>query len=507
MTLNGDNVSDYYLRIEGVNLSNFIEDTYDLSTIRGGALTLLKSIEKIERLLGELNAADVKKITSSASIGLFRFRAEDRSISTIKEAVNQCLMPGDDTLPSRHVTFVVDITKFDTDFKRTQTKVTVLNRFNQFKQLTIIIPEKNACRIGSYCDLDYIRPGRTEVFKGDEKFICSDSVVARRDFGKNQKKSFYYDLMNRFGLEVELLYDFVDTFEELSTGYKDQVLDRKMCVIYLDGNHFGQIRKTCDSDTQLTDFSQDIERKRASFLAEVFNRFNHDPRFISTENTYRIEILRWGGDEVTLVVPACLGWEVLSLFYDFSAEWTSIVGRAGLRHAGGMVFCHHKAPIHRVVRLAETLASNAKAADRARNIFQYEVLESFDHIGNDILAYRKTRIPFDLPKPEKETGPWIKLFSLSGQDMQSIQKFFHQIREQLPKNKIYQVLYQPGSPDTAEHDKALESVTKRIKKLYGPEVFRLLESLSAYFHGHIPLTFYHLYALWDYLPEAKRNEA
>lgn len=36
---------EYYLSVEAVNLDNFISDTADLSTIRGGGLLLLHAID------------------------------------------------------------------------------------------------------------------------------------------------------------------------------------------------------------------------------------------------------------------------------------------------------------------------------------------------------------------------------------------------------------------------------------------------------------------------------
>ena len=41
----------FYLRVEAVNLSHFINDTNDLSTIRGGSLLLLEAMEKVEGII------------------------------------------------------------------------------------------------------------------------------------------------------------------------------------------------------------------------------------------------------------------------------------------------------------------------------------------------------------------------------------------------------------------------------------------------------------------------
>jgi len=41
----------FYLRIEAVNLSHFINDTNDLSTTRGGSLLLLEAMDKVEDII------------------------------------------------------------------------------------------------------------------------------------------------------------------------------------------------------------------------------------------------------------------------------------------------------------------------------------------------------------------------------------------------------------------------------------------------------------------------
>ena len=50
----------YYLRVESVNLSYFIDDTNDLSTTRGGGLLLLEAMEMVEGVIEELSPKKVK---------------------------------------------------------------------------------------------------------------------------------------------------------------------------------------------------------------------------------------------------------------------------------------------------------------------------------------------------------------------------------------------------------------------------------------------------------------
>ena len=43
-------MNSFLLRMEGVNLSNFVFDTQDLSTIRGGGLLLLDAALRVEEM-------------------------------------------------------------------------------------------------------------------------------------------------------------------------------------------------------------------------------------------------------------------------------------------------------------------------------------------------------------------------------------------------------------------------------------------------------------------------
>jgi hypothetical protein len=57
-----------------VNLSNFIYDTQDLSTIRGGGLLLLDVAEKVSKYLQE-KGCKVQPAVHGASTGLFEIEA------------------------------------------------------------------------------------------------------------------------------------------------------------------------------------------------------------------------------------------------------------------------------------------------------------------------------------------------------------------------------------------------------------------------------------------------
>lgn len=55
----------YYLRVEGVNLGNFVNDTNDLATIRGGSLLLLEAMELVEEtIVQEIPSTDASDVDS-----------------------------------------------------------------------------------------------------------------------------------------------------------------------------------------------------------------------------------------------------------------------------------------------------------------------------------------------------------------------------------------------------------------------------------------------------------
>ena len=54
----------YFLRVEGVNLGNFVNDTDDLATIRGGSLLLLESMTCVENEINRIipiSSAEMQK--------------------------------------------------------------------------------------------------------------------------------------------------------------------------------------------------------------------------------------------------------------------------------------------------------------------------------------------------------------------------------------------------------------------------------------------------------------
>ena len=125
----------YFLRIEGVNLNNFVGDTQDLSTIRGGGLLLLDATQHIEEALNrQLPNINLKEITTGASIGVYEFDTDVGAQETVKNAVLKCL---EQEKGLRHSTIVVDVQRAGTDeeFEYDLQALTARNRWQQMQSL------------------------------------------------------------------------------------------------------------------------------------------------------------------------------------------------------------------------------------------------------------------------------------------------------------------------------------------------------------------------------------
>ena len=140
-------------------------------------------------------------------------------------------------------------------------------------------------------------------------------------------------------------------------------------------------REHCKTAQSQRDFSVGLRRRQAGFLADLLDVVRTDADWKNGE-AIRLETLLWGGDEIVWVTPAWRGWRLLTMFYESAKAW-QLLGKS-VTHSAGLVFCHHKAPIHEIVHLAKELNGMVKEKGRrqkARNLFAYQVLESFDHIG------------------------------------------------------------------------------------------------------------------------------
>jgi len=485
---------DYYLRMAGVNFSNFVYDTNNLSTIRGGSLLLLNAVAEVEKKFEELKA-----ISTGASVGLFEFKAEgDNAATTLRDDVKKYLATDANF---KFATIMVDVIKADSDFKKDREKLVALNRWSQMQMPRFVLPvvEEDAVK---ECAIDRVRPAKEVDYKGENKIMVSDSVFARRSYGKGQKQKFYEAVLKKH-LErseesnIAKKMKFVNDLDKLTNDGADGKikgnLHHKMAIIHIDGNGFRKIQNDqCKNPSDLKKFDQLIKTYRTEFLEKLLE-IQKDEEDWKFKGGHRLEILLWGGDEFILAVPAWQGWKTLSVFYDMAKDWKLKLAEKSedLTHSAGVVFCHHNAPIHRIKKLAEDLTNKAAKARKddkgvvdKGNWVAYQVLESYDYVAGDLLEFRRSY----LPEKVHLDNILIDGTKMSEIDPKSIAK----LKENISRKKLFKLVQSAISQDEEKTIKAI----KEFEDSLGEQDHNILNEFGN--SGGI-VKWIHLLQLWDYI--------
>jgi len=431
---------NYLLRVEAVNLGHFVYDTNKIQPTRGGSFLLLDSVQQ---LAGKTIAGvKLEKITTGASIGLYRFTADN---GVKPEDVADEALKVLNTATGNHATFAVAYVKDTGDFKKDllllQTKV----RWQQYQQPTLILPEEKSAK--EECAYDGVRPGVVKIPTPQGKILStSDSVSHRKTEGGKLRERIYSRILNK-----EITCKFTEDIEELAAPNNMGNLDNKIAFIYLDGNKFTKIRtELCGSAKDLTDFGNAVENPRKKFLQQLLERAVSDDDF-QNNKSIRLETLLWGGDELEIIIPAWKGWDVLHDFFD-TMKYVNFIKeapgeKAPLTHAGGIVFCNCKAPIREIRRMAHELSDMAKDAIKPafatiesiktqvshekHDTFHFLALESFDTVGGKIKPFAQTYFGKTI---------WQNM-RLNKEDMDKLYEAIDTMKKNgFPRNKIFDIV-------------------------------------------------------------------
>ncbi len=439
----------YLLRMEGVNLDNFVYDTNDLATIRGGSWLLLDAPKQVEKFLSNHVSQKITLITQGASWGLLEIIAEENDALSIVSKVRKFLAEADEF---KHATFVVDILpcEKEEEFSKVRDRLEALNKQRQLQSPSVICPALSPDKLkGNVCQFDYVSPA-VEMFSDQ---AMGASVKIRREKGR-AKQQWYLEIC---GLKNEkdlpsLAPDF-STIACSKSGVEYGSLDGKMAVIYLDGNGFGKKQRDfCKTIERQKQFDQDLRvRLQNSTLRTLLKEISKKKNWVNNGWDLRLETLLWGGDEICWVVPAWQGWWFLARFFqEVKAHWT--LDGEPLTLGGGLVFCSHKAPIHRITALAKKLGDMAKG-DRSKNRIALQVLESFDSVGEDFNSFRN----------KQYTPPGIAPSALviDGESMMNLLDSASFIKDKIPKRQLYRLVslfYHPNSEDEQNLIRGIEGL-------------------------------------------------
>lgn len=500
-------MTTYRIRIEGVNFGSFVLDTQDLSTIRGGGLALLSAPRWLEEAFPELTP-----VSLGASSGLFEAELDEAPKGEESAVAGLCarirtflaehrqpyLRPHEDegarslqgSFPLGLATFVVDAVPASKSFVEDRERLLALNRYRQLRGPSLHLASPSDSSVIGVCNLDRVRPARQGRFAAPGEPV-SEEVWQRRDFGRSQKQDFY---QQETGETFEM--GFSQSFEALADGRERGNLDAKMAVIYIDGNSFGSLQADlCTTPERQKIFDRFLRERRNGALRRILLEAAEDPGFRELEGAgpIRFETLLWGGDDLLWVVPAWRGLQVVARVFKDPESWRLPkeleAGERGLlTQATGLVFCHRGAPISRIRDLADELTREAKE-DRSGNFVAYQVLESFDHTGDDLKAFRRSRTPAGL-------GPEALL--LDAAKLGEVLSLAPGLQDRLPHRKVLEltrILLEDGA------GRAFRELADQVKGDLDPGTRKQLDTLLGLLGGTAPeVGWLHLAELWDFLP-------
>lgn len=464
--------------MEAVNLCNFVYDTQDLSTIRGGGHILLSAVEEVEKKYKSF----LEKISCGASVGLFAIKEDKKAEDVVKEI--RGFLANDEYF--KHATFVVNAVKGTgaDNYRRDLERLMAANRWQQMRSPSYAVPSDKSS--STVCEVDLIRP----AILSDSKGLISRSTHKRREKGKENKRKDFYEKISGY----EVTGSFVNELDKL-TGDSNNPLDHKMAVIYIDGNGFGKIQDNkCKRPDTHKEFDDYLSEKYKKFMYELFQHIDNSKCAWFTpdvqDSAYRLETLLWGGDERMWVVPAWKGWELLQFFFDHTSDWRFEDRR--LTHAAGIVFCHHKAPIHRITALARGLADEVKKVSRSRNACAYQILESFDHVGRDLAGFRAERCP---------SGETTASLVIGGNNMGRIAEEIRKLQSsEFSTSRLHRIVSSLLATDEPSRVMAYELIEELKTEWSGADstAGNILNTLEPLLGGKRTM-WVHLAELWNYI--------
>lgn len=513
--------STWYLRVEATNLDAFVYDTTQVSVIRGGSLLLLGAVDVARQALDNQKAregvisvlTDMKVVSEGASIGLYKLllakvgTEAGADAERIRDVVRGAFR---EHSALSHATFAVDVV-LETDGKlgHDVERLIALHRWRQLQSPTFAVPAWNDdATVALPCAVDDVSPGMKQWGAPGESVPkpIGRSANVRMEFGRKARQGFYEKCAGKLAAKDvdDRPLEFTDDLETLASDPSHGRMHAKIAVVYVDGNRFSAIRANCKSPKALIEFDLDVREKRRALLAKVLEAARADDAWRTPDRAVRLETLLWGGDEALFVVPAWKGWDFASFFFRETAAWQVPTGGAPipesvpLTHAMGLVFCHASAPLHRIRALAMELADVAKASvatkQPPKNRLAYQVLESFDHTGDDLKRHRRRCAGLVAKGVNADVDPMVLETGTLG-DVRGAMK---ELVDVLPRKRIHTIARELLTMQSPEHSKTEANDAYAAHCASSPSAKSALLTLTKTFPPDARL-WLHLADLWDYL--------
>lgn len=547
-----------YLYVAAVNFSASLFDTQDLRTIRGSGLAMLEAPQRLgTHLRARFGDGSVAEVYVGASEGLFAISdsvpAPEAVADTARAFLEQPTAPG--AAPLDHLTFTVGLrsasgadTSLADDgpscFEIDNAAALSAARMAQMALPSFVPPavDENGMHAGApVCQVDGVRPAVEMDGTRPAPLNVSGSVLARGTYGRRQRVTYYRCQFPAWTGASE----FAQSLHDLTAiGAEDlappEQLGAKMAVLYFDGNGFGAIRgRHCRTPDRLSAFSDGLLDLRSALMGDLLQRFEEEPGLAGLpearraqglqmrrvlppserallargdgeaepKTQLRFDMLLWGGDELMMVMPAWAGWAVAGLMAAGMQGWAfrpDAETADPLRHAGGLVFCNIKTPVREVKDLAATLADEAKAASRERDLIQVQIVESID-LPPGYLGDHRRRLFGAVPPAAFcfDAGAWAETTEA-----------VRWLKRHLPRSQLYRQLRRATAEGALREQAgpAAEGVLRAVND-YLASALSPGEMAPAWFAslGGSPasrlMPLVHLAELWDYVDPFESDEA
>jgi len=296
----------------------------------------------------------------------------------------------------------------------------------------------------TYDVLNRVLPASIHSGKGS----ISSFTDKRKDQGKELRKKIYSTLLKEDFPEIQD-YSFTNNLQELSEYDEPGNLNGKIAFIHIDGNKFGNLQKNFSKD-EMAKYDEYIQSFKNKFLTNTIKLSKQFESFFNNKKL-RLETLLWGGDEIKLIVPACMGWKVASLFFKSAEQNALKIDNKELTYAMALIFTYHKNPIKNLNNLLDDLvnAVKSKIKDPYKRLYgnrmHYLVLESLETLPDDYSYFTET-----FYKTEQH------YLTLTLSEMNSLKDFRKMLESSLGRSQVYAIANAWASGKAGMYEKVLQ---------------------------------------------------
>lgn len=359
-------MAEFILRVAGVNFGATLYDTNDLAVIRGASLMLLDIGRVTLNVLKQGGFHSARSLSEGASTVEVALDVDETGAKRAATLVREALARP----PWAHMSFVIGVAD-----ERTAAAARCASA--QFRQWTVPpCPAPAATRQDA---LDGVRGASKQL---PAKGWVSDTTYERLEEGRKQRSAFFLKRLGDAALDgVRFCSSFEDQIADWPAWVSEQVA-RKIAVMHFDGDGFG----AASDAVGVARFGAEIEKLSRKLLGRLVG----DVLFAEEQDEpdkprLRLEVLVWGGDDITLVAPAWRALDLMAAFYSETRDWE--IGGVRLRFTGGCVIAPFKAPIRQLTRLAGEAVDLGKEA-AARGGFSIDIFESAAPPEDGLAAHR-----------------------------------------------------------------------------------------------------------------------